>query len=84
MSYAWEAYLNATKIDRERIKHGVPSEENILRERLHAVKVERDRLKAQMRMAKAPVGFTFTRCKCGFSIITLPTGKHYCPKCGRA
>ena len=81
MSYAWEAYLNAIRIDLERVKHGTPSEESILRDRLREVKQERNRFKKLHRMAQIPTGWTIGKCKCGFMITTLPDGDHHCPKC---
>lgn len=80
-SYGWEAYLNAIKIDLERVAHDTPSEEEILRDRLRTVKAERNRLKKYHQMARIPKGWTIGKCECGFMITTLPDGKHYCPKC---
>lgn len=78
MTFQWEFYLNAAKAQGSYL-----SELQWLRERMRQVKRERDSLKAIVNRSHElyTEGWSFGPCKCGFSIITLPGGKHYCPKC---
>lgn len=77
MSYAWTSYLNACKAQGAYL-----AELQWLRTRIAAVKRERDALKGKVRYIKpSPPGWIFERCECGFGIVTMAEGKHYCPKC---
>lgn len=77
MSIGWELYLNALKWGKSR-----QDELSYLHARLSQTKNELNALKGKASYVKPhPPGWIFERCKCGFGIITMADGKHYCPKC---